>query len=354
MSANLHVMVPGPLSRQTGGTIYDARMIAALRKQGRAVTAHELEGGFPAADAAARQALATRLESVPDGAVVIIDGLAMGDSPELVEPHRERLCLLALVHHPLTDEHGLDAATQRRFLKHERRALAACHGVIVTSTFTARRVAELGVPPARVRVAEPGTDAAEPAGGPGPDAPPELLCVASLTPRKGQDVLVTALTRLPNLPWHLTLAGATDADPAFARRVQQQVAEAGLEERIHFTGACDGAMLASLYHRATLFVLPSRYEGYGMVLTEALARGLPLISTTGGAIPDTVPEGAACLVPPGDADALADALDYWLRDPRARARAAAAADTHAMNLPDWPRAATRLQTAITELIGGAR
>ncbi|WP_254432100.1 glycosyltransferase family 4 protein [Aquisalimonas sp. 2447] len=349
MSSQLHVFVPGSLSRRTGGTIYDARMISALRDRGENVVVHELDGTFPAADATARRALAASLEAVPDGAVTILDGLALGDSPELVEPHRERLCLLALVHHPLADEHGLDAGLQRRFLEHERRALAACHGVIVTSAFTGRRVAQLGVPAARVRVAEPGTDPAAPATGPGPDAPPELLCVASLTPRKGQDVLVGALARLQDLPWHASLVGATDADPAFARRVQQQVAEAGLEQRIHLTGACDGTVLANLYRHATLFVLPSRYEGYGMVLTEALACGLPVISTTGGAIPDTVPDGAARLVPPGDADTLAEALDHWLRDPRARAEAAAAAGTHAASLPDWPQAAMLLAEAINEL-----
>ena len=349
MSADLHVLVPGSLSRRTGGTIYDARMTAALRNQGWRVTVHELDGTFPAVDSPAAAALGATLEALPDGAVTVIDGLALGDSPQLAEAQRGRLCLIALVHHPLADENGLDTATQRRFLEREARALAACEGVIVTSAFTARRVAELGVPPERVRVAEPGTDAAEPATGPGADAPPELLCVASLTPRKGQDVLVAALTRLVDLPWRATLAGTTDPDPTFARRVQQQVAAAGLAARIRFTGACDGATLANLYHHATMFVLPSHYEGYGMVLTEALARGLPVISTTGGAIPDTVPAAAARLVPPGDADALAKALEYWLHHPDARARAAAAASAHRTTLPGWPQAATRFAAAITEL-----
>jgi glycosyltransferase involved in cell wall biosynthesis len=95
------------------------------------------------------------------------------------------------------------------------------------------------------------------------------------------------------------------------------------------------------YARASLFVLPSYLEGYGMALAEAIAHGLPVVSTTAGAIPDTVPATASRLVPPGDVDALANALAELIRDEKARralergARAAAAA------VPTWVQSAEK-------------
>jgi glycosyltransferase involved in cell wall biosynthesis len=348
--AELHVVVPGPLAQLTGGYIYDARMVAGLRALGWRVHVHNLSGSFPEPDAVARDAMGAALASLPDGAQVLIDGLAMGGLPAPMEAHGGRLRIVSLVHHPLAEETGLSAADRRSFAERERRALAPCVGVLVSSAFTARGLEAYGVPADRIRVVVPGTEPAPAAAGPGPGEPPMLLCVASVTPRKGHDVLVAALEGVRDLSWTCTCVGGLDRDPEHADVVLQRVAAAGLADRIDFLGERAGEALDELYHRASVFVLASHYEGYGMALAEALARGLPVVSTTGGAIPFTVPTDAGILVEPGDAAAFADALRRLL-GPNATARAglAAAARLHAERLPSWRQAAQAFALAVDEL-----
>lgn len=345
--AGLHFVVPGPLDQRTGGYLYDARMVAGLRSTGRTVEVHELPGRFPDPDPTARAALEGALASAPDDAPVVLDGLAAGLLPDVVAEAAGRLRVVALVHHPLAEETGLTRSQRQRYAALERRTLAACRGIVVTSSFTAERLGAWGVPGDRIRTVVPGTEPAPEARGPGPEAPPLLLSVGSVTPRKGHDVLVAALRRLGDLSWRCVCAGSLDRAPAFATSVREAAASAGLSDRIRFTGELDREALDRLYHRSSLLVLASHYEGYGMALTEALARGLPVVSTTGGAIPHTVPAGAGVLVPPGDPAALAHALRRLLEDPAARAELAREARAHARMLPDW----TQAQAAFAEAVG---
>jgi len=347
---DLHVVVPGPLEQLTGGYVYDGHMVAGLRELGWSVRVHNLPGRFPDADAAARKSLDATLAELPPGARVVVDGLAMGGLPEPIEAHAARLRIVSLVHHPLAEETGLTGSDRERFARTERRALAACRGVIVSSAYTARGLGTHGVPEERIRVVVPGTEAAPPSIGPGPGRAPTLLCVASLTPRKGYDVLVASLALVRDLPWTCVCAGSSDRDPAHAASVHEAVARAGLAERVAFVGEREGPELEALYHGASVFVLASHYEGYGMALAEAIAHGLPVVSTTGGAIPFTVPADAGVLVPPGDVDAFAGALREVL-DARSgrRAHLAAAALRHARELPNWRTAAAEFAEAVEVL-----
>ncbi len=358
MTANpsLHLLLPGPADQRTGGYLYDARMAEELRGRGWRIEVHALDGRFPDPDPRGEGALRTTLAGLPEGARVLVDGLALAALPG-ADPEGglgARVRLLALVHHPLQDEEGLPAETAKRLGELEMRALARCEGVVVTSPFTRERVAELGVPPARIRVVEPGTRPAPLASGPRAGDPPALLCVGSVAPRKGQDVLVDALTRIRDLPWRCHCAGSLDRERGFAEEVLRRVRAEGLGERIAFTGELGEEALDALYDSATLLVLPSRYEGYGMVLAEALARGLPVVSTTGGAIPGTVPEGAGVLVPPGDPEALAAVLRELLASEGADpapglARLREGARARRGELRDWPAAGERFAGALLEL-----
>jgi glycosyltransferase involved in cell wall biosynthesis len=335
------LIVPGDPDQPTGGYRYDAHIAAELRALGWPVAVVGLPGRFPDADEAARNALDRTLVDLPDDALVIVDGLALGGLPDVAERHAERLALVGLVHHPLADETGLDAGARQRFEALESRALAACRRVITTSPFTARRVARMGVDPDRIGTVEPGVAPAEAATAPERAArcrEQRLLCVGSLSPRKGQDVLIEALTGLADRQWRLTLVGDPGRDPVFARRVERQVAAAGLHARVRFAGACTVDRLESHYRDADLVVVPSHYEGYGMVVCEALARGLPLVATTGGALADTVPGDAALRVAPGDAAALAAALRRWLDAPETRAELVGAALAARARLHDWRQA----------------
>lgn len=350
MTAALHLVVPGRLDQRTGGYLYDARMVAGLRDQGREVVVHELAGRFPDADATATQALTDTLARLPAGATIVIDGLAMGGLPGPVTEAAARLRLIALVHHPLAEETGLSDEQRERFRALETAALAPVRGVIVTSGHTRDRLQEYGVPPDRVRVVEPGTARAAHASGPPAGHPQRLLCVGSVTPRKGQDVLISALSRLSNDPgWECVCAGSLERDPPFARTIQNQIDAAGLSARVHLVGELSAEALASAYDGASMLVLPSWYEGYGMALTEALSRGLPIVSTTGGAIPYTVPADAGELVAPGDKAALAAVLRRWLSEPGTLARHAAAARAHAVQLPEWSHQVQAFGRAIDAL-----
>jgi glycosyltransferase involved in cell wall biosynthesis len=175
------------------------------------------------------------------------------------------------------------------------------------------------------------------------------VTVGSLVPRKGHDVLVEALARVRDLPWSACWAGSPDRDRAFAAEVRAALRQARLGDRIELAGEVDASALDRIYGGASVFVLPSRFEGYGMAFTEALARGLPVVATTGGASPHTVPSDAGILVPPGDVDALAEALRTVLLDVHRRASLARAARAHAGRLPDWEEACDRFADALREL-----
>jgi glycosyltransferase involved in cell wall biosynthesis len=170
-----------------------------------------------------------------------------------------------------------------------------------------------------------------------------------VVPRKGQDLLVQALGRLPDRAWECVLAGSTERDPAFAQAVRVEAGRLGIADRVRLAGECAPEELEALYQAASLFVLPSWYEGYGMAFTEAMAHGLPILATTGGAIPQTIPSRAALLLPPGDVDALAAALVRLLDDPRLREDLAEGALAHARTLPDWHQASAAFAAAVNEL-----
>ncbi|MDX1605987.1 MAG: glycosyltransferase family 4 protein [Candidatus Competibacterales bacterium] len=337
----LHFLLPGDPDSRTGGYRYDARILAGLAARGWTVHRHRLDASFPHPTAEALDQAARVLAALPDNARVMIDGLAGGALPGPLRTHAERLRLVLLVHHPLALETGLDHDRRARLYDSERAALAAARRVIVTSPHTRRALADYGVAAERIGVVVPGTNPAPLAQG-SDWREPRLLCVASLTPRKGHETLFRALAQLAGLPWRLRCVGGAHYHPETAARLEQLSSTAGLAGRIELAGEYDDEGLARAYDEADLFVLASHYEGYGMVLSEALARGLPVVATTGGAIPDTVPPDAGFLVPPGDPHALAMVLRRVLTDPGLRQQLQAGARAARAALPDWPAAAARM------------
>ena len=345
-SPALALVLPGDPLTPTGGYEYDRRIVAGLRARGWEVAVHVLDASFPTPTPAARAAARTAFARIPDGATVLVDGLALGALPEVAAAEAQRLNLVALVHHPLAEETGLEPARAEVLKRSEAQALAAVRFVVTTSGTTARGLARYGVPPERIAVIEPGTDPAPLAhgsGGPGV----ALLCVAAVVPRKGHAVLIDALSGLADRDWHLTCVGSLGRSPRTVAALQHQVASLGLAHRVSIRDAVDRATLDACYARADVFVLPTFHEGYGMALAEALARGLPLVSTRAGAVPETVPSDAGLLVPPGDSEALRDALARVLDDAALRARLAKGANRARARLPDWDAACARLAAVLT-------
>lgn len=340
----LWFLIPGDLNTPTGGYRYDRRMIQGLRDLDWRVEHRALGDGFPLPSQAEREQARGVLAGIPDGETVVVDGLAYGVLPDLAELHGRRLRLIALVHHPLWMETGLDPTRSRVLRRSEDRALAQARGIIVTSGPTARLLWGQGIAPDRIRVVVPGVDRAPAAIG-ARDPGPRLLFVATLTPRKGHDLLLRALKDLASLPWQLHCVGSLGRDRRWSTQMRRLTRDLGLDSRVTFTGALDDASLVEEYRQADLFVFPSRFEGYGMVAAEALAHGLPIVATRTGALPDLVPPEVGVLVPPEDPKALGGVLERLLADEGLRRRLAAGSRVAGMRLPTWSQAARTFAAA---------
>ena len=331
--------VPGDLATPTGGYAYDRRMIAELGDLGWQADLLGLGDGFPWPSEATRMAALTKLLEIPAGRAIIVDGLALGVLPEGAAQLAGRNPVLALVHHPLALETGLSSEQADALRRSERAALSAVQGVIVTSAATARLVAaEYGVPAERITIAKPGSDPAPLAAG-SRDGVVRLLSVGAVVPRKGFDVLIAALATLGDLAWQLTIAGDRTRDLNATARLDADIAGHALENRVAVLGTVSPQHLATLYAEADVFALASHFEGYGMAYAEAVTHGLPVIGTTGGAIPDTVPSDASLLIPPGDIPALAKALRRIIGDSDLRQRLADGARAAAPQFPTWRQSA---------------
>ena len=292
----------------------------------------------------ARALARARLAALPAGEPIVIDGLALGALPEAAKQLRAHL--IALVHHPLALESGLSSSDAAELRASEAEALACARRVIVTSRFTAGLVvSDYGVPAERVRIVRPGNDRAAPARAKS-EGPIELLAVGAVVPRKGYDVLLAAVAMLLDLQWRLTIVGELGRDADATVRLHADIARFNLADRVLLTGAIPADRLEALYASSDIFVLASRFEGYGMAFTEAIAHGLPVIGTTAGAIPETVPEGAGLLTPPDDIHALSFAVRRLIEDSAERLRLAAAARSAAAALPTWEQAAELFSHAL--------
>jgi glycosyltransferase involved in cell wall biosynthesis len=348
-------VVPGDLATPTGGYVYDRRIIAELRALDWQVQVLDIGEGFPRPTAVVRAAAHRRIAGLARGQPIVIDGLAFGVLAQEAQALARERSLVPLVHHPLALETGLSEDESAVLRDGERAALACARHVITTSQSTAQLlVADYAVTPQRLSIVRPGTDrvAGRPrAGGPLVD----LLAVGSVVPRKGYDILVAALAKIPEPPWRLTIAGDRQRAPQTARLLDAQIACLGLAGRITLAGAVAPQRLMQLYAEADLFVLASRFEGYGMAYAEAIAHGVPVVGTRAGAIPDTIPAGAGVLVPPDDVDALAAILRGLIESPLQRERLAAGARAAATTFPSWResgKAFARVLEQVAEQVAG--
>jgi glycosyltransferase involved in cell wall biosynthesis len=350
----VHLVVPDGIddpARPSGGNFYDRRISGGLATIGWSVQEHAVPGGWPRPDAAACRALTGVLAGIPDGAVVLLDGLIASTLPEVLLPEANRLRLVVLVHMPLGDGSSSDAAADARAREHA--VLSAAAAIVTTSAWTRHRLLDrYALQPGQVHVALPGVTAAElvvgsAAGG-------EFLCVAAVTPHKGHDVLLAALATVADLSWRCACVGNLNRDPGFADRVRRQAREMGIGDRVRFTGPQTGAELAAAYAAGDVFVLASRAETYGMVVTEALARGLPVVATDVGGLPEALGRDAdgnrpGLLVPPGDPAALAVALRDWLVDADLRQRLRGSAEQRRLSLPGWSTTAAGIGRVLAEV-----
>lgn len=341
--------VPGDLATPTGGYGYDRRIIQELRDLGWRVAVADIGDDFPFPSSAQRASALALLSAVPAGCPIVLDGLAFGALPEAAALCR-RTPLIALVHQPLALDSGLDTTQADTLRASERAALAAAARVVVTSESTGRIVrTDYDVPAQRISVVRPGNDPAPPAPGSN-DGLVRLLSVGSVVPVKGYDLLIAALATVADLPWRLTIAGDRTRSVAAAAQLDADIEAHRLSDRVAVLGAVSPERIDELFLASDVFVLASRFEGYGMALAEAIAHGIPVVSTMAGAIPDTVPAGTGLLVPPNDVAALAQALRRLISDRAERRRLARNARAAAAQLPSWQDSA-RLFAGAIETVG---
>ncbi|QIX27243.1 glycosyltransferase family 4 protein [Nocardioides sp. JQ2195] len=361
----LHLLVPkGFSTRPSGGNIYDRHVLAGLVTGGWQVVAHEVDVESTRGDS--RPLERARGDSRPLAP-------AQGDTRP-VEPKRGDAAvaevsrvLARLPHHSLVLVDSLVASRTAAVLLAsaarvvplvhmvfgtplERELLTEAPAVVATSAWTADHlVTRLGVDPRRVHVATPGVDLAPHS--PGSVAGTELACVAALTPTKGHDVLLDALAMLTDLDWRCSVVGSLDVDPEHVDTLRKQAADQGINERVDFVGELVGEELSEAWSRTDLLVLPSRAETYAMVVTEALARGVPVVASAVGGVPEALGElvdgrHPGMLVRPDDPFALSVALRRWLEDEPLRRWLRRAAGDRRPSLHRWSLTAAHVARAL--------
>ena len=351
---DVHVVVPDGIDdplRPSGGNVYDRQLCRELTAIGWSVHEHAVPGSWPTPAPSDRARLGDAIAGIPDGGVVLIDGLVASTAPDVLVPEARRLRLVILVHMPLGD--GLPGADADQARTREGAALSAAVAVVTPSAWTRSQLLDRHtLRPDRVHVAEPGVVAADLAAGTARGD--ELLCVAAIAPHKGHDVLLAALAMVKDLPWRCRCVGSLDRDPGFADRLRSQAVDNRISDRVRFTGPLKREDLDTVYAASDVLVLASRGETYGMVVTEALARGLPVIASAVGGLPQALGHGSdggrpGMLVPPDHPAALADALRAWLGDADLRQQLRLSAEQRRVTLPGWSATASQVARVITEV-----
>jgi glycosyltransferase involved in cell wall biosynthesis len=328
----------------TGGNVYNQNLVAELRALGLDVRLHRLAGPWPEGDVSTHTMLARALRATPS---CLVDGIVASGSPEVVAAAVESgHAVTVVVHLPISDEVGLEPARRHRYAALEAKSVRAASGVLCSSGWSA---AELRRRYGRtdIGVALPGVTPAAVARGSQDSGPPHLLMLATLTPTKDQLTLVRALAQVADLPWTAALVGSDRADRDYAARLRGEVAAAGLGERITVPGTLRGKSLDQEWDAADLLVLPSRTETYGLVVVEALARGIAAVVTEDTGAVEALQQGATPLsaatpgkvVPAGDPVTLAAVLRSWLTEPTLRRAWRQAALARRDTLPGWQQTA---------------
>lgn len=329
------LIVPAPFDAVSGGYAYDRRIVAGLRDAGHTMRVVELLGAHPVTDEFARDAACAAWDGIASDSRPIIDGLALPAFAGLDDALSARNAV-GLIHHPTALETGFDADQRAALMTIEKRLMPRLSRIVATSETTAENlVSTFGVSRERIRIVVPGTD-------PAPRSPGSaaqtchILSIGTLIPRKGHDVLLRALARLFDLDWQLTIVGSPERDPAYAQSLAALVEELGIGKQVRFAGEVVGDALEALWRQADIFALATRWEGFGMVIAEALKRGVPVAVTDGGAAGKLVSAEAGVVCPLDDRINLSKALRRIIFSKELRHGMAEAAWQTGAALPDWP------------------
>jgi glycosyltransferase involved in cell wall biosynthesis len=339
MLMRLILITIAPFESVSGASFYHRNLLSAWNDMGGTSEIVALAGP-PAHNFA---------DQFDESASIIIEGAAFEFAIAAI-PALQARGAVALIHHPTALEPGTPEPHRRALKALEMSVLPGFRKVIAASAPIADRLTtEFGVIASRLHVLTPGTDhqLRRPIDGTAPFAAPcTILSLGTLAYRKGHDILINALATLSDLNWHLIIAGeARDAD--YAASLTTLTEQLGLTDRIERQGALRGLALDAVWARADMFALATRFEGFGMVIAEAMARGLPVAITDGGAAGSLVASGAGVVAPVGDVAQLAKAMRRLIFSPALRAEMGGIAWAHARTMPEWPTQAAALKTIMS-------
>jgi glycosyltransferase involved in cell wall biosynthesis len=328
----------------TGGNIYNQNLLAELRTLDIDLQLHTLPGPWPEGDASTHVQLAKALRKAPTS---LVDGIVACGAPEVITAAvAEGHMIITVLHLPISDELGLEPSRRERYAALEARALQSASGVLCSSFWSAAQLSrryglrDIGVAVAGVRPAQLARGSQE-------TGPPHLLTVAALTPTKDHMTLVRALAQIADLKWTASLVGSDEAAPDYAARVRAEIRTTGLNERIATPGMLAAQALDREWDAADLLILSSRIETYGLVVGEALARGIPAVVPAGTGALEALHQGATShsdaapgtAIRSGDASGLAALLRRWLTEPTLRYAWREAALARRDTLPGWRQTA---------------
>jgi glycosyltransferase involved in cell wall biosynthesis len=345
------LVTEGDPSQMTGGYRFHRRMAELAHK-------HSAELAFVSIPTLpfpfALTSQVSRLQSLPAADVLVLDSIAMAYVGPWLDGRRPSLPIAAMLHQPPGGiDHGFPRSAIQRAL--DRQALRHATAVMVASRWLQDQLKKESLNEAPI-VVPPGRDLPEVAGlkpalHRGREA--ALLSVANWLPRKGIDLLLEAIARLPADLATLHLVGRTDLDPPYTRKLRRRLAHPDLAERVVVHGGQPPEKVASLYRAADVFVLPSFVEPYGTVYGEAMSFGLPVVGWKRGNLPYLIADGKeGFLVRSADVGGLAAALERLAIDKDLRRTMGEAAVRRAATFPTWEESAALFFRTLRGIVGG--
>lgn len=271
----IRFLIPEPKDRRSGGTLYDLQMVDALLEKGCDVKTDWVSEN---------KGIQNLLTDLDKDDLLIIDGLVFHQNykdSSLLDGFEK----IYLTHLPFWLEPGIDAGESKKRKFREVSFMLRCKRVITTSSFIQNRIIECGISEAKTIVINPKIIDQSLQKQNYKKMPEELLVVGAVHFGKGLDLLIEALGHLDQNDWKLKIAGIFDSDDGYFKRLNQAIGRHNLASKIEFLGECNPNKIIELYQNSDLLIHPSRFESYGMVISEAIRHGLPVIASDAGALP---------------------------------------------------------------------
>ncbi len=346
------LLIYGSLDTLSGGYLYDRKLVEYLRAQGDEVKIISL----PWRNYAAHLSDNLTFKLPPGLDVLIEDEL---NHPSLLRANCKPrpYPVISLVHHLRCSE--LRPRWQNALYKIvERKYLGSVDGFIFNSKTTQNVVNEtvshskpcvVAYPPTDrfgERITEEGIQIRAGRG------PLRVLFLGNVMRRKGLHTLLEALRRLPPSSFVLDVIGSLNVEPEYAEAIRRRVAANGLSSIVRFHGALDNEELAAQMKQAHILVVPSSYEGFGIVYLEGMGFGLPAVGTSAGAAPEVIENGkTGFLIPPEDSSALAARLIDLTRNRAALVELSLNALRRYRRQPQWNETAAKIREFLSRQVG---